>query len=191
MYTIEKLSKHDLVHGLPSYKFEKDRICDACVKEKQVRSSFKPKKCVSTTFPLELLHIDLCGSIPVRSLKGNSYIIAILDDYSRFTWVSFLKEKNEAFHEFSKLCKQLRIYKITPIVSIRSDHGREFDYKKFTNFCNEFNIAHNFSAPRTPQQNGVVERKNRTLEDVARTMLCESNLPTCFWAEAVNMANCV
>jgi len=132
MHIIEKLSKHDLVRGLFSYKFEKDRIC--CVKGEQVRSSFKPQKCVSTTFPLELLHIDLCGSIPVRSLKGNSYIIAILDDYSRFTWVSFLKEKNEAFHEFSKVCKRLQIYKNTPIVSIQSDHGRGFDYKEFANF---------------------------------------------------------
>ena len=135
--------------------------------------------------------MDLCGLLPVHSLKGSSYILVIVDDYSRFTWVSFLKEKNEAFHEFSKLCKQLQIYNNTPIVSIRSDHGREFDYKKFTNFCNELNISHNFSAPRTPQQNGVIERKNRTLEDFARTMLCESNLPTCFWAEAVNTANYV
>jgi len=100
MHTIEKISKHDLVRGLPSYKFEKDHICDACVREKQVRSSFKPKKCVSTIRPLELLHMDLCGPITVRSLKGSSYILVIVDDYSRFTWVSFLKEKNEAFHEF-------------------------------------------------------------------------------------------
>jgi len=118
MYTIEKLSKHDLVHGLPSYKFEKDRICDACVKEKQVRSSFKPKKCVSTTRPLELLHMDLCGPIPVRSLKDSSYILVIVNDYSCFTWLSFLKEKNEAFHKFSNLCKQAQIYKNLPIISI-------------------------------------------------------------------------
>ena len=76
-----------------------------------------------------------------------------------------------------------------PIVSIRSDHGREFDQLKFDLFCAKYGVAHNFSTPRTPQQNGVVERKNRTLEDMSRTMLLENNLPKSFWAEAVNTAN--
>ena len=74
------------------------------------------------------------------------------------------------------------------IQNIRSDHGTEFKNQDFKNFCDENGIGHNFSAPRTPQQNGVVERKNRTLEEMARTMLCESNLPRYFWAEAINTA---
>jgi len=90
MHTLEKLSKLDLAHGLPSYKFEKDHICDACAKGKQVHSSFKPKKCISTSRPLELLHIDLCGQIPVRSLKGGLYIL-VTNDCACFNWVSFLK----------------------------------------------------------------------------------------------------
>ena len=89
----------------PHISLKKDRICDACVKGKQVRSSFKPKKCISTSRPLALLHMDLCGLIPISSLRGSSNIFVIVDDYSRFTWVSFLKEKNKAFYEFSKLCK--------------------------------------------------------------------------------------
>jgi len=135
--------------------------------------------------------MDLCGPIPVRSLRGSSYIFVVVDDYSWFTWVFFLKEKNEAFHEFLKLCKQLQTSKNLPIASIRSDHGREFDQKEFIEFCNDFGISYNFSAPKTPQQNGVVERKNRTLEDMARTMLCESSLPTSFWTDSVNTANYV
>ena len=147
--------------------------------------------------------MDLCGPISIQSLGRSKYILVIVDDYckvvgpfefvhySRFTWVSFLKEKNEAFKEFSKLCKQLQIYRNSPIVFIRSNHGREFDQKEFTEFCSNYGIAHNFSAPRTPQQNGVVERKNRTLEDMTRTMMCESNVPQSFWAEAVNTANYV
>ena len=71
----------------------------------------------------------------------------------------FLKEKNEAFHEFSNLCKQLQFYKNLPIVFIRSDHGREFDHKEFTIFCNDLGISHNFSAHRSPQQNGVLKEK--------------------------------
>jgi len=135
--------------------------------------------------------MDLCGPIPIQSLGHNKYIFVIVDDYSRFTWVCFLKEKNETFKEFSKLCKQLQIQTNSQIISIRSDHGREFDQKEFTEFCNKHGIAHNFSAPRTPQQNGVVERKNRTLEDMARTMMCESNVSQHLWAEAVNTANYV
>jgi len=73
----------------------------------------------------------------------------------------FLKEKNEAFHEFSKLCKQLQIYKNLLIVTIRSDHDREFDKKGFITLCNDLGILHNFSAPRAPSQNGVVERKKK------------------------------
>ena len=72
------------------------------------------------------------------------------------------------------------------ISSIRSDHGREFENLGFNAFCGENGISHNFFAPRTPQQNGIVERRNRTLEEMARTMLCESNLPKYFWAEAIN-----
>jgi len=157
MHTKEKLSKLGLVRGLSLYKFEKDRIFCACVKGKQVRGSFKPKKCIRTSRPLELLHLDLSGPIPVCSLRGSSYIFVIIDDYSHFTWLSFLKGKNEAFYDFSKLCKQLQIYKNLPIVSIRSDNGREFNQKKFIMFYNNLGILHNFSAPRTPQHNGVIE----------------------------------
>jgi len=72
------------------------------------------------------------------------------------------------------------------LVSLRSDHGKEFENSSFIDYCNEHSVDHNFSAPRTPQQNGAVERKNRTLEDITRTMLVASGLPTNFWIEALN-----
>ena len=100
-----------------------------------------------------------------------------------------MKDKSEALSEFSKLYKILTVSKNQPVASIRSDHGREFDQLEFDLFCDKHGISHNFSAPRTPQQNGVVERKNRTLEDISRTMLLENNLPKSFWGEAVNTAN--
>jgi len=73
-------------------------------------------------------------------------------------------------------------------VSIKSDHGREFQNEKFDKFCSKLGIKHNFSAPRTPQQNGVVERKNRSLEELARTMLNKTGLPKYFWADVVSTA---
>src|SRR4029078_4508615 len=171
MRTIKKLASKDLVRGLPKCAFSKDRLCDACVKGKQVRSSFKPIKSVSTSRVLELLHMDLCGKIPVKSLGEKSYILVIIDDYSRYTWVCFIKKKKDAFGEFSRIYRQIQVETQTQIQKIRSDHGREFDYSEYANYCDEHGIHHNFSAPKTPQQNGVVERKNRTVEDIARTML--------------------
>jgi len=100
----------------------------------------------------------------------------------------FLVTKDEAFSVFKKLAKIIQNEKNYTIVVIKTDHGREFQNESFEKFCEKFGIQHNFSAPRTPQQNGVVERKNRALEETARTLLNETNLSKYFWANAVNAA---
>ena len=188
MYQISKLIKKDLVRGIPKIKFDKDIVCDACQKGKQTRTSFKPKDAVSTTRPLELLHLDLFGPTKTQSLGGKRYGMVIVDDFSRYGWVLFLAHKDEAFNLFEKFCKKTQNEKGTTIVSIRSDHGKEFENQYFESFCDENGISHNFSCPRTPQQNGVVERRNRSLQEMARAMICENDLPKYFWAEAVNTA---
>ena len=99
-----------------------------------------------------------------------------------------MKFKDEALSIFENFCKRVQNEKGYTITSVRSDHGGEFDNDAFEIFCNNNGYDHNFSAPRTPQQNGVVERKNRTLQEMARTILNENNLPKYFWAEAVNTA---
>ncbi len=98
----------------------------------------------------------------------------------------FLAHKDQAFSVFKKFHKEVTNARDTSVIAIRSDHGTEFENYLFDEFCSKKGITHNFSAPRTPQQNRVVERKNRTLEEMARTMLCESNLPKYFWGEAIN-----
>ena len=188
MHTLSKLVSKDLVKGLPKLKFEYDHICDACQFGKQTRGSFKSKNMISTSRPLELLHMDLFGPTRTTSLGGKKYGLVIVDDFSRYTWISFLAHKDETFDAFKRFYKKVTNLKNLSIISIRSDHGTEFENHNFDEFCNEHGINHNFSAPRTPQQNGVVERKNRTLEEMARTMLCEGNLPKYFWAEAVSTA---
>ena len=97
-----------------------------------------------------------------------------------------MAHKDETFQVFSKFYRKVTNEKSFLIQNIRSDHEIEFENQDFEKFCDEKRIGHNFSAPRTPQQNGVVERKNRTLEEMTRTMLCENNLPRYFWAEAIN-----
>ena len=150
------------------------------------KKSFKNKNFISTTKPLKLLHMDLFGPSRTPSLGGKSYAYVIVDDFSKYTWVLFLSQKNEAFYEFSKFCNKAQNKKGFTITCIRSDHEREFENIDFEEYCNEHGINHNFSAPRTPQQNRVVERKNRTLQEIARTMLNENNLPKYFWAEVIN-----
>ncbi|GJT63484.1 retrovirus-related pol polyprotein from transposon TNT 1-94 [Tanacetum coccineum] len=147
----------------------------------------KTKNVVSTTRCLELLHMDLFGPSAVRSYRGNRYTLVIVDDYSRYTWTRFLKDKTEAFDQFKIFSRKIQNQLGCSIVSIRTDHGREFDNEvEFGEFCNANSITHNFSAPRTPQSNGMVERKNRTLQEMSRTMLNEQSLPQKFWCNAVD-----
>ncbi|WRX23682.1 Integrase [Theobroma cacao] len=160
MHTMSKLIKKNLVIGLPKLKLEDDHICDACQLGKQTRTSFKTKKVVSTSRPLELLHIYLFGPISTTSLGEKSYSFVIVDDYSRYTWVYFLAHKYDALPAFISHCRKVENEKGLAIVSIRCDHGGEFKGDEFENFCNEKGLDHNFSAPRTPQQNGIIERKN-------------------------------
>src|ERR1044072_8549059 len=188
MEHLNKLTKHDLVVGLPKIKFVKDKLCDACQKGKQTKSSFKSKDVVSTTRPLQLLHMDLFGPSRTRSFGGNVYALVIVDDFSRYSWTLFLVQKSDAFKAFKKYAKQIQNEKSLTIASIRSDHGGEFQNASFEDFCGEYGISHNFSAPRTPQQNGVVERKNRFLVELARPILSDANLPKYFWADAVSTA---
>ncbi|GJU36593.1 retrovirus-related pol polyprotein from transposon TNT 1-94 [Tanacetum coccineum] len=186
MRLIQSLSSKELVRNLPKLKFEK-HFCDACNVGKQVHESHKAKNMVSTSKCLELLHMDLFGPSAVQSYGGNFYTLVIVDDYSRYTWTRFLKHKNEAFDHFEILSKKIQNQKGCPIISIRTDHGREFDNEvQFGAFCDANGITHNFSAPRTPQSNGVVERKNRTLQEMSRTLLNEQSIPQKFWCNAVD-----
>jgi len=180
MHHLNKLISKDLVIGLPKLKFEKNHLCEACQKGKQIKHSFKLKNVVSTSKPLELLHMNLFGPSRTMSLGGNYYALVVDDDFSRYTWKLFLESKSEAFSSFKKLAKRLQNSCCSNIIAIRSDHGREFQNEKFSTYCEKLGIFHNFFAPRTPQQNGVVERKNMSLEELARTMLSESSLPKYF-----------
>ncbi|GJT95500.1 retrovirus-related pol polyprotein from transposon TNT 1-94 [Tanacetum coccineum] len=186
MRLIQSLASKELVRNLPKLKFDQ-HFCDACKIRKQAHASHKAKNVVSMTRCLELLHMDLFGPSAIQSYEGNRYTLVIVDDYSRYTWTRFLKDKTEAFDQFEIFSRKIQNQLGCSIVSIRTDHGREFDNEvQFGEFCNTNGITHNFSAPRTPQSNGVVERKNRTLQEMSRTMLNEQSLPQKFWCNAVD-----
>ena len=145
-----------------------------------MKSSFETKEIVSTFRPLKLLHIDLFGPVNTASLYGSKYGLIIVDDYSRWTWVKFLRSKDCAYDVFSSFCTQIQSKKEMKILKVKSDHGGEFENEPFESFYEKHGIIHEFSSPRTPQQNGVVERKYRSLQEMARTMLHENNLAKTF-----------
>ena len=130
--------------------------------------------------------MDLMGPTRTKSMGGKRYIMVVVDDFSRYSWVEFLREKSEACDKMERLCKRLQNEKGVPIVKIRSDHGKEFENAKFKAFCNEHGIQKEFPAPKAAQQNGVVERKNRVIQEMARVMLLNKSISQKFWAEAVN-----
>ena len=112
--------------------------------------------------------MDLMGPMQVESVAGKRYIFVCVDDFSKYTWVDFLREMSDTFDAFKKLIVKLKTDKgwnISKIIRIRSDHGKEFKNSSYTDFRDSNGITHKFSAPKTPQQNGVVEKKSRTLQD--------------------------
>ncbi|GKB10197.1 retrovirus-related pol polyprotein from transposon TNT 1-94, partial [Tanacetum coccineum] len=185
---INLLSKKDIVIGLPKLKYVKDQLCSSCEVSKAKRSSFKSKTVPSSKGRLNLLHMDLCGPMRVASINGKKYILVIVDDYSRYTWTLFLRSKDETPEVLKEFLTMIQRNLQAPVISVRTDRGTEFLNKTLNAFFKEEGIEHQTSTPRTPEQNGVVERRNRTLVEAARTMLSASKLPLFFWAEAIATA---
>jgi transposase InsO family protein len=181
MNTLKKVLKKDMFRGLKDVVFEKDKPCSACQAGKQVANTHPTKAFMSTSRPLELLHMDLFGPTTYASGGGNLYCLVIVDDFARYTWVFFLHYNSEVasiFKNFAKKAQNEFDYKIKRIRSDTNIHA----------YCDEIGIKHEVSATYTPQRNGVIERKNKTLITIARTMIDEYNTPKRFWAEAVNTA---
>jgi hypothetical protein len=143
---------------------------------------------MTTDRPLELLHMDLFGLIAYISIGRSKYCLVTVDDYSRFTWVFFLQEKSQTQETLKRFLRRAQNEFGLRIKKIRSGNETEFKNSQIEGFLKEEGIKHEFSSPYTRQQNGVVERKNRTLLDMARTMLDVYKTPDRFWAEAINIA---
>ncbi|GJS71995.1 retrovirus-related pol polyprotein from transposon TNT 1-94 [Tanacetum coccineum] len=159
--TINDLARKDLVRGLPRLKFEKDHLCSACQLGKSKKHTHKPKTENTNLEVLNTLHMDLCGPMRVQTINGNKYILVIVDDYSR-------------------LNKNVR--------NIHTDNGTDFVNTDLTDYYERVGIFHQKTVLRTPQQNGVVKRRNRTLVEAARTMLIFSKAPIFLWAESMATA---
>jgi hypothetical protein len=178
-----KLKNLEAVKDLPKISKPQDSVCKPCQVGKQNRTQFKSKSFTSTEKPLQLVHMDLCGPSRQEGTGKENYFMLIIDDYSRLTWVAFLKEKAEAFEKF-KIFKALTETQIGKrLKAIRSDQGGEFMSRDFKEFCDEHGIKREYTIPGTPQQNGVVGRKNRKVQEMARSMMNEKNIGQTYWVE--------
>ncbi|GJU05035.1 retrovirus-related pol polyprotein from transposon TNT 1-94 [Tanacetum coccineum] len=168
-------------HGLSHLNF-------ACEQGKSKKASFPPKLVPSTESKLELLHMDLCGPMRVASINGKKYILVFVDDYSRYTWVYFFRTKYEAPDMIIDFVNQVLRNLKAQILTIRTDNGTDFKNKKLRAIYAKLVIVHKTLIARTPQQNGVVERRNHTLIEAARTMLIFSKALEFLSAEAISTA---
>nr|GEV85291.1 putative ribonuclease H-like domain-containing protein [Tanacetum cinerariifolium] len=186
--TMNKLVRNNLVKGLPSKCFENDHTCIACLKGKQHKASCKTKLVNYVSKPLHTLHMDLFGPTSISSLNHKWYCLGVTDDFPRFTWTFFLRTKDETSVILRNFITNIENLKDLKVKIIRCDNGGGFKNKEMNELCTKKGIKREFSKSRTAQQNGVAERRNRTLIEAARTMLADTKLPVTFWAEAVNTA---
>jgi len=181
---LNDLSAKQMVEGLPTVT-RVEKVCDGCVLGKQHRtpfpkvSSYRAEKC------LELVHADLCGHITPKTVGGASYFLLVVDDHSRYMWVEMLKSKDQALECFKKIKLRAEMESDGKLKALRTDRGGEFVSNMFSVFCSEGGIKHFTTTPYSPQQNGVVERRNQTVIEMARCMLKSMNVPSELWGEAV------
>nr|GFB66699.1 retrovirus-related Pol polyprotein from transposon TNT 1-94 [Tanacetum cinerariifolium] len=174
--------------GLPKFKYHKEHLCPSCEQGKSKRASHLPKPVPNSRQRLHLLHMDLCGPMRIASINGKRYVLVIVDDYSRYTWVHFLRSKDEALEVIINFLKRITVLLQSPVIIIKTDNSAEFKNQMLIEYFDNVGISHQMSSVRTPQQNGVVERRNQTLVEAARTMLIFSRVPLFLWAEVIATA---
>lgn len=185
--SIKNLKEKEMVYGLPSIK-EVQEICEGCALGKHHRESFPKDKAWRATTPLELVHTDVCGPISAPTHAGNKYFLIFIDDFTRMTWVYFMKQKSEVFSISKKFQMYVERQSGFLIKVLRSDRGGEYNSNEFNKFCEDIGVDRQVTVGYTPQQNGVAERKNISIEEMAKSMLYEKGLPKSFWGEAVYTA---
>uniref|UniRef100_A0A2N9FN54 Integrase catalytic domain-containing protein n=1 Tax=Fagus sylvatica TaxID=28930 RepID=A0A2N9FN54_FAGSY len=181
---MRELHKRNLLTGIKSCKLD---FCKYCIVGKQCKVRFKTAT-HKTKGILDYVHSDIWGPVRTPSKGGAQYFMSFIDDYSRKAWVYFLKNKSEAFAKFKIWKAEVENQTGRKIKCLRTDNGTEYRDGDFLKFCEEHGIKRHFTVRKTPQQNGVAERLNKTITETARCLRLNTELPKIFWAEAVDMA---
>ncbi|CAL8173996.1 unnamed protein product [Prunus armeniaca] len=172
-----------MVTGLPVLTEMKD-VCESCVSGKHHREKFDKEKAWRASCPLELVHTKLCGPMRNKSIGGNMYFITFIDDFSRMCWLYFLRNKADTFNVFKKFKAFLELQSGFSLKKLRSDRGGEYTSHEFQDFCASIGMERQLTIAYSPKQNGVAERRNRTICEMARSMMTEKGIPIIFWVEA-------
>jgi transposase InsO family protein len=172
-----------MVTGLPDIQVERDGVCKGCALGKNVKGSFTSSDNRSKGI-LDIIHSDVCRQMMVPSLGNFVYYVLFIDDYSRKTWIYFLKAKDEVFNKFQEFKALVENLSERKIKVLRSDNGGEYTSKEFKYFCREAGIKRELTTPYNPQQNGVAERKNRSIVEATKAMIHDQGLPMHLWEEA-------
>ena len=185
---VKIMNEKEMVKGMKVESFEVETNCEGCALGKQTRNPFSKNTKEPATEILDLVHSDVCGPIQITSDGGANYVLTFIDDKSRMTIVYFLKHKSEVLSKFKECIQLAENFTGNKLKCLKSDNGGEYTSRDFEQFCKQRGITHELTVPRTPQQNGIAERMNRTLFETARSMLCHAKMPLRFWADAVNTA---
>jgi transposase InsO family protein len=176
---VNTMSKRGMVRGMPHLDHI-DEICDGCTIGKQHRLAFPSATKYRSERPLDLIHTDLCGPIKPATGGGNQYFLLVVDDHSRYMWLELLKTKDEAFVRFKKIQTYAEAKQHCRLRAFRSDRGGEFNSNEIKSWCAEHGVEHFTTALYSPQQNGVVERCNQTVVEMARCMMKSMAMPAMF-----------
>lgn len=186
---IKTMNKGNLIKGMKLIDCGIKMQCETCMEAKSTRLPFPKKSQSSSKAILDLIHTDVCGPMQTESIGKKRYILTMIDDYSKYTEVYFMHNKSDTEDRIKEYISMVQNkFNCKPKV-IRSDRGGEFMSNELMKFMRENGIKTQYTAPYSPQQNGVAERKNRSLVEMARCMLTDAKLPMYLWAEAINTAN--
>jgi hypothetical protein len=189
---LQRLVSDNMVKGInikaSDFKGNQQETCESCILGKQHRKSFQ-QSTSDSTIQLQLLHMDLCGPMPVPSLGGSSYFATILDDYSKLSVVRPIKLKSDTFTIVKDVIQELETQSGKKVLTVRTDNGTEYVNNSMQSYFKSKGIIHQTTVPYNPEQNGAAERLNRTLIEKVRSMLAGSKMPMELWAEAVTTAN--
>ncbi|WVZ95085.1 LOW QUALITY PROTEIN: hypothetical protein U9M48_040890 [Paspalum notatum var. saurae] len=180
-----RMARKGMVRGLPEIEHVSE-LCDSCLAGKQRRAPFPKTANYRAQDPLELVHGDLCGPIKPAMHGGRRYFLLLVDDSSCFMWLWLLTAKDQAAEAIKEIKARAEMETGKKLKALRTDRGGEFNSEEFAHYCAGEGVGHHLTAPYSPQQNGIIERRNQTVVGMARSMLKAKGMPAAFWGEAVS-----
>jgi transposase InsO family protein len=176
MPVLRQMANQELVKGMPSLEHV-EGVCEACMTGKQRRTVFPDQAAWRVEHGLELVHGDLCGPISPATPSGNFYFLLLVDDHSRYMWISTLVSKNQAAAAIMEFQAQAEGESGHKLLMLRADRGGEFTLKQFAEYCVQEGVQRQLTTSYSPQQNGVVEHRNAMVVGAVRSMLKQKGLP--------------